>query len=69
MIDREYTKYNYKPLKLRIGAIIKNPEMLRLVSDHRKTKKICNHAVEKLSFVINIFLINVGHKKCFNVRV
>ena len=30
---------------------MKNPEMLKLVPDHLKTKKNCKHAVEKLPFV------------------
>ena len=34
-----------------IGAIMKNPEILRSVPDHLKTKKMCKHAVRKLSFL------------------
>ena len=40
------------PLKISIGTVMRNPEMLKLVPDHLKTKKICNHAVKKLPFVI-----------------
>ena len=29
----------YKPFKISIGTITKNPEMLRFVPDHLKTKK------------------------------
>ena len=35
-----------------IGAIIKNPEMLRFVTGLLKTKKMCENAVKKLPFVI-----------------
>ena len=46
MVDSEYSPGNYKPLKISVGAIIRNAEMLRLVPDHLKTKKMCKHAVE-----------------------
>ena len=29
-----------------------NPEMLRLVPDHIKIKKVCKHAVKKLPLII-----------------
>ena len=32
---------------------MKNPEMLKFVLDHLKTKQICNYAVKKLSKVPN----------------
>ena len=35
-----------------IGAIIKDLEMLRLVADHLKSKRMFKHAVEKLPFLI-----------------
>ena len=38
----------YKSLNISIGAVMKNPEMLELVLDHLKTKKMCKHAVKKL---------------------
>ena len=34
-----------KTLKISIGTIIKDQEMLRLVSDYLQTKKMCRHAV------------------------
>ena len=33
MVDSEYSSDNYQSLKISIGAIIKNPEMLRFGSD------------------------------------
>ena len=38
MVDSEYSTDNYKSSKISIGAIMKNPEMLRLVPDHLQTK-------------------------------
>ena len=35
-------------LNISIGTIIRNPEMLRLVPNHLKTKKICKNAVKNL---------------------
>ena len=31
---------------------MRNPEMLKLVPDHLKTKNMCKHAVKELAFVI-----------------
>ena len=39
--------------------MMKNSEMLKLVPDHLKTKKMCKHAVKKLPFVIRFV-----HDRC-----
>ena len=52
MVDSKCNTDNFTSLKINIGAIIKNPDMSRFVYDHLKTKKMCKHAVKKLSFVI-----------------
>ena len=39
MVDSEYGVDIYKFVKIRIGAVMKNPEMLKFVPDHLKTKK------------------------------
>ena len=31
---------------------MKNPKILKLITDHLRTKKMFNHAVKKMSFVI-----------------
>ena len=36
----------YKSLDISNGTVMKNPEMLKFISDHLKTKKMCKHAVE-----------------------
>ena len=40
MTDSEYSKDNFKSPKINIGAIMKNPEMLKFVPDDSKTKKM-----------------------------
>ena len=40
----------YKSLNNNIGAVMKNPEMLKCVLDHLKTKNMCRHAVKKLPY-------------------
>ena len=42
----------YKSLNISIGTVSKNPEMIKFVSDHLKTKKMCKYAVKKLLFKI-----------------
>ena len=36
----------YKSLNIGIGTVLKNPEMLKFVPHHLKTKKLCKHAVK-----------------------
>ena len=38
---------------------MKNPEMLKLVPDHLKTKQMCNYAVKKLPY-----LLGYVHNQC-----
>ena len=38
MVDSEYSTKDKSP-KISIGAIMKNPELLKFVRDHLKTKK------------------------------
>ena len=52
MVDNEYCMDIYISVKISIRKVIKSIEMLKLVLDHLKTKKICKHAVKKLSFLI-----------------
>ena len=41
----------YKSLNISIGKEMKNPEMLKFVSDHLKTRQICKNAVKKLPYL------------------
>ena len=50
MVDNKYSTENHKSSKISIGAAIKNPEMLKFVPDHLKTKQMCNYAVKKFVF-------------------
>ena len=52
MVDSEYSKDNSNNLKISTGAVIKNPEMLKFVPDHLKTKKMCKDTVKKLHSLI-----------------
>ena len=68
IVDSEYITNNYQSLKISLGAIIKNPEMLTFVPDHLKTKKMCKHAVKKLPFVIRYFPYQYkSQKMCDNI--
>ena len=51
MVDSQYSTDNYNSVKIVIGAIIRSPEMLRLVHNYLKTKKMCKHSAKKLSFL------------------
>ena len=42
--------------KICIGAIMKNPEILRIVPHHLKSKKMCKRKVKKLLFVMRYVL-------------
>ena len=44
----------YKSLNISIGTVIKNPEMLKFVPDHLKTKKIRKHKVKKITLSLRI---------------
>ena len=48
MVDSEYSTENYKSSKISIEAIMKNPEMLRLIPNHLKTEWMGKHALKKL---------------------
>ena len=39
-------------LNISIATVMKNPEMLKFVHDHLKTKKMCKHAVKKLPYLL-----------------
>ena len=41
-----------KTLKISVGTITKNLEMLTFIPDHLNTKNMCKNAVKKLPFVI-----------------
>ena len=47
MVTSEYSTNNYKSLNSSTGwTVMRNPEMLKFVPDHLKTKVICKHAVK-----------------------
>ena len=57
MVDSEYsTDIYYKSLNISIGTVMRNPEMLKFVPDHLKTRKICKHGVKRLPFLLRYAL-------------
>ena len=42
----------YKSLSISIATVMKNPEMLKNVPHHLKTRKMCKHAVKKLPYLL-----------------
>ena len=52
MVDSEYYMDIYKFVKINIGSVMINPEMLKLIPNHFKPKKLCKNADAKLPFVI-----------------
>ena len=46
MVDSEYSPVIFKPLKINIGAIIKNRQMLKFISVQLETKKLCKYALK-----------------------
>ena len=60
MADSDYSTDNYKSLKISIGTVIKNPEMVRFIPNHLKTKSMYKNAVRKLPFITRY----VPVKKC-----
>ena len=44
MGDSEYSMGIYKSVKISIGTVIKNPEMLKFILDRLKTKKKCERS-------------------------
>ena len=52
MVDSECDIDIYKSVKISIGVVIRNSEILKFVFDHLKTKKMLKHLVKILPFVI-----------------
>ena len=52
MVDSECDVDIYKSVKISIGVVIRNSEILKFVFDHLKTKKMLKHLVKILPFVI-----------------
>ena len=53
----------YKSLNISIVTVIKNPEMLKFIPDHLKTKTVCKHAVKKLRYLLKYIPINIRLNK------
>ena len=55
----------YKSLNISIGTVMKNPEMLKFIPDHLKTKKMCKDAVKIENYLMyqDVLLINIRLNK------
>ena len=45
MVDSEYITNIDKSLNISIRTVIRNPELLKFVPDHLKTKKMCKNSL------------------------
>ena len=52
MVDDECSMDIYKSVKISVVTVMRNPEMLKYVPNHLKTKKMCKHAVKKIPFLM-----------------
>ena len=57
MVDSDYSMNIYKSVKISIGIVMKNPEMLKFLHYHLKTKKMCQHEVKKLRYLSRLKLL------------
>ena len=48
--------YIHEPINTYIGTVMENPDMLKFVPDHLRSKEMGNYAVKKLLFVIRYVL-------------
>ena len=55
---------NYTSLNISIVTVTKNPEMLKFVLDHLKTKRMCRHAVKKLPYLLRYVPDQYNINKC-----
>ena len=57
MVDSEYsTNICTKSLRISIGMLMRNLEILQFVADHLKRKNMCKHAVKKLLYLLRYVL-------------
>ena len=61
MVDSKDTN---KSLNIHIVTVMKNPEMLKFIPDHLKTKQMCNYAVKKLPYLLRYVPNQYKTKKC-----
>ena len=67
----------YKSFNINIGTVMKNPEMLKFVPDHLKTKKFVSMQLKSYLIYHDMFLINARLKKyvisysrkCWTIKV
>ena len=55
---------NYTSINISIVTVTKNPEMLKFVLDHLKTKRMCSHAIKKLPYLLRYVPDQYNLNKC-----
>ena len=55
MFDSEYSMDVFKSVKISIRTVMKNPEMLRFIFDHLRTKKNVKACSLKIGFCNKIY--------------
>ena len=55
ILDNQYSSYKNKTFKINIEWTVKNPEILRFVLNHLKTKNMPRNPVSNFPFVIKYF--------------
>ena len=45
-----------KSSKISFGTVMRNPEMIKFVPDHLKTKNMCKHEAKKLPYLLRSVL-------------
>ena len=55
MIGSEYSMDIYKSVKINMRTVMENPEMLKFVPDHLKTKKLCKHADKNITLSNKVY--------------
>ena len=68
LVNSKNSPDNYKICKINVGAKIKTPEMLRIVSNHLKAQKMSRISVIKLPFVL-MFVPNRYKTQKMNEKV
>ena len=57
MVGSEYsTNICTKSLRISIGILMRNPDILQFVADNLKRKNMCKHAVKKLLYLLRYVL-------------
>ena len=54
----------YKSLNISIGAVMRNPDILKVFPNDVKTKKMCKYALKKLPYLLRYVPDQLRLNKC-----